>query len=233
MQIGFFHTNTAANDGGGVHLTNNASLLGSAFRIGGEDAVLGNMADRGAGVYAITSTVNLSGGQVYANIAEDKGAGFYADNSTLDLTLANVGKPTGDRPNKLGVDGNEGVGLYLTNNTTATLDETEVSGNVFQTTGYTFGGGVYISDGSTLLLENNSSVDSHIAPSATLGRGAGIYAANAAVTLDNSQVISNTAGMNGGGIRLYNDCELNILNGSVVSNNEAKMEKVGRLRVWG
>ena len=149
------------------------------------------------------------------------------------MTLANVGKPTGDRPNKLGVDGNEGVGLYLTNNTTATLDETEVSGNVFQTTGYTFGGGVHISDGSTLLLENNSSVDSHIAPSATLGRGAGIYAVSAAVTLDNSQVVSNTAGTNGGGFRLYNDCELNIQNSSVVSNNEAENGEGGAIASYG
>jgi len=231
--FGFFSANSASNFGGGFHLTNGASLLGSSMRIGGESTTLSNSASRGAGTYALTSTVTITGSQVYANVAADKGAGFYADNSTLNLTSVTVGKPTGDRPNKLGIDGHEGVGLYLTDTTTATLNDTTVSGNVFQTTGLTFGGGIYITKSSTLLLENNSFVEHHLAPSTASGRGAGIYASASTVTISNSQVVSNTAGTNGGAIRVINGCTLNIQNDSVISYNEAQNEEGGAVASSG
>ena len=71
-----------------------------------------------------------------------------------------------------------------------------------------------------MLTLTNSRVERHLAPDATDGRGAGLYVRDATVTLDNSQIISNTAGIVGGGVRLYGGT-LNVTNGSSLVNNKA------------
>ena len=159
-------------------------------------------------------------GTIYNNIATTRGGGIYASGSTLNLTSADVGGSTSGKPNQLGINGHEGAGMYLTNATVATLTSTTVSSNSFQTTGYTYGGGAYVTGGSTLTL-NQSTIELHQALSIGDGRGAGLYVQGATVTLDDSQVNSNTAGAVGGGIRVFGTSTLNIQNGSEVSDNHA------------
>ena len=102
----------------------------------------------------------------------------------------------------------------------ATLDHTLVSSNTFQTTGFTYGGGAYVSAGSLLTL-TNSTIERHLALSASDGRGAGLYINGSTVTLDNSVIISNTAGAVGGGVRMLGTSMLNVINGSFIRNNES------------
>ncbi|MDZ7832998.1 MAG: choice-of-anchor Q domain-containing protein [Desulfobacterales bacterium] len=211
--------NTASNGGGGIYLTNNSSLSASNATVGNDTLPYGNEAAMGAGIYASGSTVDF-GGNIFNNIATIQGAGIYAEDSTINLTDVNVGGTDASQANQLGPGGHTGAGLYFANATQATLNNTVVSGNAFQTTGFAYGGGAYVSSGSLLTL-TNSTIENHLAPSETDGRGAGIYINDSTVTVDNSQVVSNTAGQSGGGVRLWQTSTLNVLNDSVIADNHA------------
>jgi hypothetical protein len=223
VNIGFIYDNKADQDGGGLYLTNGSILDGSGVRIGGEGAILGNDAlnGSGGGIFAISSTIDLDGSQVYANLAGGSGGGIYADNSVVDLNSVRVGGLVDNHHNILGVSGNSGAGMLLTGASTATLSDTVVAGNTFSTTGATFGGGIYLNDLSILNLENNSRVEYNLAPSTVKGGGAGMFADNATITIDNSLVVSNTSGTTGGGIELMGGSVLNLQNFAVVSYNHA------------
>jgi hypothetical protein len=211
--------NTATNNGGGVYLTNNSQLYSTGTTIGYGSSGSGNEAVLGAGIYAVTSTIDFEG-NIYNNLASSRGAGIYAGASTITLTNASVGGTEANQPNQLGTNGYFGAGLYLTDGTHATLDNTTVASNTFQASTATYGGGAYVAGGSVVTL-TNSRVERHLALSASDGRGAGIYVSNSTVTLDNSQVLSNTAGTVGGGLRLYGTSTLDVLNGSELRNNHA------------
>lgn len=225
--------NVAANDGGAVYLTNGSTLQSSGARIGQAGSSLANESQNGAGIYALNSTVDFNGGYIINNIAAVNGGGIFADNSTILLTGVQVGDTAADYANQLGSSGHYGAGLYLTGATQATLDNTVVAGNMFQTTGFTYGGGAYVSNSSVLSLTNNSRIQEHIAPSVTDGRGAGIYINNGTVTIDNSQVISNTAGAVGGGIRMLGTSTLTVTNSSAVSHNESSNGEGGGIAAGG
>jgi len=104
--------------------------------------------------------------------------------------------------------------------TQASFANTIVSSNAFQPAAYTYGGGAFIAGGSVVTF-TNSTIELHQAPSASDGRGAGLYISGSTVTIDDSQVLSNTAGFTGGGIRLMGTSTLNIVNNSELRNNHA------------
>ncbi len=221
-----FRQNIAANYGGGVYLSNNSVLYSTGARIGQAGATLANEAVRGAGVYAITSTVNF-GGRIVNNVASDEGAGIYAEASTLDLSNAQVGGTDPYEANQLSSSNAFGAGMYLGNGTRATLDNTVVISNTFSVTAVLAGGGgAYVTAGSALTL-TNSRIERHVATGTNQGRGGGIYVDDSAVTLNNSQVVSNTASTNGGGVRMWGNSTLNVLNGSSISHNEALNDEGG------
>lgn len=224
---------TAAHYGGGIYLANGSSLTADRTWIGYPIATWMNRAMLGAGLYTEASTVDFNG-WVINNEASVSGAGLYADASTVHLTDAMVGGTESYRANLLGADGHRGVGLFLDNGTHAVLDNTTVASNTFQTADYAYGGGAYVSGGSALTL-TNSTIERHVAPSSVDGRGAAIYAADSIVTLDNSHILTNTAGAVGGGIRLYpaGAGTLNIINGSQLRNNRALTGEGGAIAAAG
>ncbi len=215
------HSNTAANNGGGVYLTNNSTLYATGTKIGDETTTgRRNEATTGAGggIYAQNSTLNFSG-VIYNNTASGYGAGVYATASTLNLTDARVGGAELNQGNRLSAPG-YGAGLYL-DNTHAALTNTVVSSNTFPAASATsYGGGLYVRQNSVVTL-TNSSVENHRARSAINGFGAGLYVLNSVVTLDHSQVLSNTAEGLGGGVRLFGTSTLTLSNGSELRNNVA------------
>ena len=211
--------NSAVHRGGGVCLMNDSTLSASSAKVGSDVSPLGNEAAFGAGMYVMTSTVSFEG-RVYDNVAANAGAGVYARASTLNLTNAYVGGIDANQPNQLDSDGHLGAGLYLADGTQATLDNTVVAGNAFTTEDYAYGGGLYVIGGSVVTM-TASSVENHVAPSVTDGRGGGVYVSESTLTLDDSRVISNTAGAAGGGLRLYNTGALNVRNDSRIVNNHA------------
>lgn len=216
--------NIAARYGGGLYLGNNSTLQAVNTNLGHTIWFLGtiqwgNSANFGGGLYADGSTVNF-GGNIATNFANYSGGGIYATNSALNLTNATVGLVGSAWGNRLGTSGNTGAGLYLTSGSIGVLNTTVIVSNTFQTTSYTYGGGIYATENSTVTL-TNSRIEQHYAPSAFDGRGAGLYLNNSTATLDNSQILSNTAGTVGGGVRVWLTSTLNVLNGSVIANNQS------------
>lgn len=223
--------NVATNYGGGMYLGNNSVLRSTGARIGQAGTTsIANEALRGAGLYVTNSTVDFSG-SIQNNIASGYGAGIFAVDSQLWLEDTTVGGTSIGEANQLGPNAHYGAGLYLQNTHTA-LTNTVVASNTFQTTGFTYGGGAYVDSGSVLTL-TGSTVERHLAPSATDGRGAGLYINGSTVTLDNSVIISNTAGAVGGGVRMLGVSTLNVLNDSLIRNNESLTGEGGGIAAGG
>jgi len=229
--------NIATRNGGGLYLGNNSTLQAVDTSLGHTIWFIGtiqwgNQANYGGGLYADASAVDFSG-LIATNTANVSGGGVYAtNNSTLNLTNATVGLSGAVRGNRLGTSGNTGAGLYLAGGATGVLSNTVVVSNTFQTTGFTYGGGIYATTSSTVTLQN-SRIQEHYAPSVIDGRGAGLYLSNSTATLDNSQVISNTAGTVGGGVRMWITSTLNVLNGSVIANNQSLNSVGGGIAAGG
>jgi uncharacterized membrane protein len=225
LSYGVTADNDATNYGGGIMLINGATLLGGGIaRVGYDSSAYINTAPYGAGIFADGSTVDFQGYIVH-NEATYAGGGIYATDSTLHLTNAQVGGVEEYEPNAI-VSGNFAPGMYLSNGTHATLDNTRVVSNTFQTTSWTYGGGAYLNNGSFLTMTNGSSIEQHTGSLDPDSRGGGIYASASTVTLDGSHVLSNTSAI-GGGVRLWNNCTLNILNGSEIRNNRATDDQGG------
>ncbi|MBN2007706.1 MAG: hypothetical protein JXA21_30460 [Anaerolineae bacterium] len=206
------HSNTAANNGGGVYLTNNSTLYATGTKIGDETTTgRRNEATTGAGggIYAQNSTIEL-GGRVYNNMAATRGGGIAALSSEITLTNAFVGGTGANHANQV-TDEWFGAGLYFSD-THALLSNTVVASNTFSS-GAGWGAGIMAWDGSILTLTNNSRVEYHYAPNVGMfgGGGAGITLHNSTATLSNSQVLSNTADIAGAGVYLVETSVLNIL----------------------
>ncbi len=212
--------NTATGNGGGVYLTNFSSLSASGGSLGYDTAAYaGNDAVLGAGMYTISSTVSYSG-RIINNIASNSGGGIYADHSTLVLNNTTVGGAAANQHNQIGASGLNGAGMYLINQTHATLGNTTIISNTLSNTSTGYGGGMYVRAGSVVTM-TNSSIQEHSLPSAFDGRGAAAYVYDSVLTLNNTEVLSNTTKNLGGGMRLFGTSTLNVLEGSVFRNNRA------------
>ncbi|MBI5030469.1 MAG: hypothetical protein HZB51_08075 [Chloroflexi bacterium] len=212
--------NTATNDGGGIYLTNASRLVVTGSNLGYSGSVTsGNDAVFGAGLFAISSTVEFTG-QIINNIATNSGGGLYATNSTITMTNTTVGGTAVNTHNQIGAAGLNGAGMYLINNTHAILSNTIIVSNTLANPATGYGGGMYVRQGS-IVTATNSRIEQHFLPSAGDGRGAGMYIYDATVTLSNTQVLSNTASNFAGGARLFGTSTLNILGGSSFIYNKS------------
>ena len=201
--VGFFHSNEADVDGGAFYLTNNALLEGGSLRVGGEDLVLGNQALNGAGIYAITSTIDIAGSQIYNNISDENGGGVYVDSS--DLLAENCSF----KYNQANVHGGALAAFDSIVIIEANFDSCDpgvvicssISENVADsnTDEYGTGGGIH-NDGSDIYLDHTVFFDN------IAHNGGVLYQLNpdAYSQVQNSLLYRNTAmGDRGAGIRIY------------------------------
>jgi predicted outer membrane repeat protein len=213
--------NQAANDGGGLYLFDGSLFTASSGTNVGYDVFAGNgnMAALGAGMYVDTSAVDFAG-RIINNDASNSGGGLYATASVITLTNATVGGTGANQPNSIGASGLNGGGLYLFNNTHATLSNTVITSNTLTNVNTGYGGGAYVRQGS-ILTATNSRIERHALPSAFDGRGAGLYLYDATATLSNTQVQTNTTPNLGAGGRMFGTSVLNVLGGSSFISNQA------------
>ncbi len=213
--------NQAASNGGGLYLFDNSLFKAASGTNVGYDAQTGNgnSAVLGAGLYVMSSTVDYQG-RIINNDASNSGGGLYATASVITLTNASVGGTSANQANSIGAIGLNGGGLYLINNTHATLSNTVVASNTLTNLNTGYGGGAYVRAGS-YLTATNSRIERHALPSAFDGRGAGLYIYDATVTLSNTQVQTNTTPNLGAGVRLFGTSRLDVLGGSSFIANEA------------
>ncbi len=157
----------------------------------------------GAGIFVITSTVDLANVVVSGNAA-DNAAGIAALNST-SLTLWNS-TVTGNSAEY------KGGGIQIANNTTVTLVGSVVSGNAAAR-----GGGVFAGYNGTLQL-TQSTISGNTVTSTATQSGGGIYGYKCAgVALVDTTVSGNSSNREGGGILAYN-CPLLLVNSTVAGN---------------
>lgn len=213
--------NQATNNGGGLYLFDSSLFKAASGTNVGYDvqAGNGNSAILGAGLYVETSALDFAG-RIINNDATNSGGGLYATGSVITLTNATVGDTGANQPNSIGAGGLNGGGLYLINNTHATLTNTVVASNTLTNINTGYGGGAYVRAGS-YLTATNSRIERHALPSAFDGRGAGFYIYDATVTLSNTQVQTNTTPNLGAGVRMFGASTLNVWGGSSFVANEA------------
>jgi len=212
--------NTASNNGGGLFLTNRSTLTVEGGTIGSAaSATAGNDALFGGGMYVFSSTVNFTG-FIINNIASGSGGGVYADSATVFMNGATIGSTSTNGHNQIGPAGLNGAGMYLINKTRADLTNSNIVSNTLSNPSTGYGGGLYVRANSIVTL-TNSTIQQHRTRSSSDGRGAGIYIYDSQVTLDNSDVLSNTTPDLGGGVRMFGLSTIKINNGSTFRANQA------------
>lgn len=203
VNIGLFLNNDADVDGGGIYLTNSAILQGDSLRIGSEDTILGNHALNGAGIYAITSTIDIAGSQIYNNISEENGGGIYLDSSDLQATNCSL------KYNQAKVHGGAVAAFDSFVTIDADFDSCDpglvvcsaISENVADSDpdDYGNGGGIY-NDGSEIYLDHTIISEN----SANLGGAIYQIKSDAYSQVENSLLYRNSVtGDKGAGIRIY------------------------------
>jgi uncharacterized repeat protein (TIGR01451 family)/CSLREA domain-containing protein len=198
---------TVAGNGGGVRNADADLVLVNT-------AVISNVAEgsgldgHGGGMYVVTGSITLNGGQVAhnaayrgggvyveagsgvfaqtglsliaSNVVSDDGGGIYVLQGRVELSGARILSNTA---------GDTGGGVHADQDgAVLQMSEVEIHGNVAID-----GGGVYISDGSATVQE------SQILSNTVTGWGGGMYVFAGSLTVDGGQVLGNTAVERGGG----------------------------------
>lgn len=189
-------SNFAFHDGGGAYVTNATLDLvyGVSFGSYGDGGT--NVARRnGGGVCAVDSAVSMRNAYFEQCIAHGSGGAIHAVNSRIECRSSILGRAYGGTPrgNTAFVDG----GALHAEGGTVVLNDTKVDLN----TANDDGGGFYLLDGSGLYA-TNTQFTRNTAGSGEGHRGGAIcaFGSDVSVALDDCQVVSNTAGDEGGAV---------------------------------
>ncbi len=207
----------------------------------------------GAALRAINgSQVTLDHSQVMGNKAIDRGGGVFVDANAI-VTLTHDSNVLDNQAM------DRGGGLFVSPGGTAVLDAgSDLAGNVAR--GMTGGGGAWV--GGTLVMQGpGSSITGNQAPNgggmsvvgqpgspaqavlrgvwvagnettADVSRGGGVWGSAAALVVEHSQILSNTAAL-GGGIAVEGTSALTLTNTLLVSNLAAAPSAGGALDLSG
>jgi CSLREA domain-containing protein len=200
VEGGSFVNNTASS-GGGIFNTGSASIEDTDFDhntgSGIHNALAGvlhvayslftfNSASRGGGIHNNNGDVTVEGSEFQSNQASQFGGGIYSD-ATLHVEDTDlVGNMVG------GSFGNPGRGGGIFVAGTATIEGSTLSGNQVQ---FGEGGGIFVSQFSTASIETSTLSGNMV----LFGDGGGIFNGGT-LTIENTSLSGNQAGIQGGGM---------------------------------
>ena len=180
----------------------------------------------GAMELALQSTkVNLNTIIHKDGVVTYSGAGVGIENSAVELKISANSQIQGNTiDNSASIAQNpqaEGIGLWLGNSATTTVENTVISGNILtaKTGSKAYGGGIYVGGGE-LTLGQGANVSGHDISSASgEAQGGGIHIAGGQLILEGNVAVGDNKAVNGGGIAVI-DGTLS-MNGGEVSGNTA------------
>jgi len=171
----------------------------------------------GGGVYVYQGSATLNGGQILSNTADSMGGGVFAQECSAALSGTNIFSNTA----------NDGGGLYILSGS-VTLNGGQILSNTAS-----YGGGVcvagFAASGDGVFTQTGDSI---IAYNIAGNRGGGVYVndAEASATLNDGQILSNTADY-GGGVYVWGGSVT--LSGGQIVRNTASDGSGGGVSVWG
>ena len=182
-----------ASGGGGLY-TNNSTVTLDKVTITGNKAITDSRND-GGGILAAGSNLTITGSTITENTAPDCGGGLFLSHTNANITSSTI-------------EGNQatyGAGVYL--NDSPDVAEADCTGshthnitgtNINRNTASILGGGMYVGTKSNVTL-TGSTLDGNATTDKTGGQGGAIVAYSAGdITLDNTTVTNNGAGLGGG-----------------------------------
>ncbi|MCS7226844.1 MAG: DUF4347 domain-containing protein [Gloeomargarita sp. SKYB31] len=206
----------ASTEAGGIYVNSNSVTIQDAVQISG------NTAKYGGGIFVGPGITLIIGGDVrlVENTAQERGGGggiFVGPQA--NLVLQDRVKVEANRGSDKGTSA--GGGLFLNQGIAQVRGNVQFSGN-----NATYGGGIYLRDGSQLLISDNALLSGNKAVD-----GGGLYTDIASTTRfeSSARVENNVVTGSGGGIVAWNGGKV-LLQGSVlVANNTAASGGAGIL----
>lgn len=201
--------NTAAGNGGGAFMLTNNGYTGGG------------------------TTLNISGGEIANNASVYRGGAIYlqdkGDTGYIDIS--------GDADIHNNAANGAGAGIFVTGEKV----EVNVSGkakirnNTVSASSYGDGGGFALNTGNNTGQNLTISGDVEITGNTASGKGGGIYANDAEVTIYDNVLISNNQSSGGGGINLSGGTRgfIDISDDVKVNNNSVKIEASGENNYGG
>jgi uncharacterized membrane protein len=179
----------------GIHVTRgNAGNAGSSPRCGG-------------GIYVNGATLALNNMQVYSNAASTTdwgyGGGLYAANATVNI------HDSAFYSNIASSGWGSGGGLYLGSCRNSVISRNTIRDNRASSWSDGYGGGMYISGGSRIVVRDNQFIRNVATQSGWSGSGGGLYVGwSSSTLLEENAFLSNTTNLSGtlgygGGLYVY------------------------------
>ena len=221
MNGGEITGNRANNSGGGITTISGANRLGSTLTING-GKIIGNAAvlgtSGGGGINAFDTIVTIDGGEISYNSADGNGGGIYSFNQSgiveLNALIVRNSVIMGNTVR------NFGAGIRTQNTLSEfTVLNSAITGNraVSAQAGSNQGGGIYVADGSTLIL-SGSTVSGNEAGTS----GGGIFVnLSTLIVRGGTEISENTAALTAGGIYGYQGVNITIEENAKVVHNHA------------
>ena len=190
-------------NGGGVYQTGGTFTMNGSAAVRGNTANIkgGGVYTDGGGTLNMSDSAVIAG-NIVEHTSAGSGGGVYAYSSTIDMTGGTIGGEKSGDANEAPYGG----GVYLDGRSedgysTFTMSGGAVCGN--KSTGK--GGGVYVYDGCTFTMSDSAEVRGNKisgseSSNTSNGHGGGVYVVNGTFTMDGGAVRGNSAEKNGGGV---------------------------------
>jgi predicted outer membrane repeat protein len=208
----FITGNTASNNGGGIYATSWAAITMKGGEVSGNRAY-----DHGGGIYASYSSVDISGGEISGNnTASYGGGGIYASASSVDISGGEISD---------NIANTSGGGIYVyygsfVYDSSVDISGGEISGNTADSGGGIFAEGSTFNKSTVVIsggkIWDNTAID-----------GGGICVHYTEVDLSGGEISANNASNNGGGIGLFGNSDLRMMDDGSITGNSAESQGGG------